>query len=98
VVSGTAWSLRQAVDALRRPWWPLAVLLAWRSRRSRPALLAALLLPSAIEGRDLPREITPLQFASLRLADDVVYGTGVWLGCIRQRSVRALLPVRTRSG
>jgi mycofactocin system glycosyltransferase len=98
VGSGTAWSLRQAVDALRRPWWPLAVLLAWRSRRSRPALLAALLLPSAIEGRDLPREITPLQFASLRLADDVAYGTGVWLGCIRQRSVRALLPVRTRSG
>jgi mycofactocin system glycosyltransferase len=97
VTSGTAWSLRHAVDALRRPWWPFALLLALKSRRARPALVAALLLPNAIEGRNLPREITPLQFAGLRLADDVAYGTGVWLGCLRQRSIRALLPALTRS-
>jgi hypothetical protein len=28
----------------------------------------------------------------LTLADDAAYGAGVWLGCVRTRSVRALLP------
>jgi hypothetical protein len=36
------------------------------------------------------------RFAALRLVDDVAYGAGVWIGCARERSVRALLPSLSR--
>ena len=28
----------------------------------------------------------------LKLADDLAYGTGVWLGCLAERDLDALLP------
>ncbi|MEI7885756.1 MAG: mycofactocin biosynthesis glycosyltransferase MftF [Actinomycetes bacterium] len=37
-----------------------------------------------------------LQFVGLGLLDDMSYGAGVWLGCLRERSLRALLPTITR--
>ena len=78
---GNLYAGRAVADALRRPWWPFAALLWWRWPRARPALLAAVVAPPG-----------PLRFAPLRLLDDVVYGTGVWAGCLRARSGRALLP------
>jgi mycofactocin system glycosyltransferase len=102
VASGTGWSARQVADALRRPWWPVALVLAIGSRRARPAVLAAVALPAVLDGRALPPGTAPVPFALLRLADDVAYGTGVWAGCLRRRSVRALLPAfaarRARAG
>jgi hypothetical protein len=35
--------------------------------------------------------------AALRLLDDCAYTVGVWLGCLRHRTVRPLLPRRTTS-
>ena len=83
---------RHVAEALRRPWWPFALLLAVTKRRSRPALLALLLLPAVLPRRARPRGAAPVPFAIAGLADDVAYGTGVWLGCIRARSWTALLP------
>jgi mycofactocin system glycosyltransferase len=83
---------RHVADAVRRPWWPFALVLAAVCRRSRPALLAAVVVPAVVEHRAHRREIGLVRFGLLRLADDVAYGAGVWIGCGRERSARALLP------
>lgn len=43
--AGHLWSGRRVADALRRSWWPLAVLLAVARRRSRLPIAAALTVP-----------------------------------------------------
>lgn len=78
--------------ALRRTWWPVAVLLAIKSRRSRPALAAAVVVPGALEWLQRRPRIDPVRYVGLRLGDDLAYAAGVWAGCVRQRSARALLP------
>jgi mycofactocin system glycosyltransferase len=80
-----------SADALRRAWPPAALLLAAR-RRSRPALAAALLVPPFLEWREHRPRLDAGRFAALRLADDLAYAAGVWVGCLRERSLRAVLP------
>jgi mycofactocin system glycosyltransferase len=86
---------RAVADALRRPWWPAAVAVAALHRRSRPALLAAAILPPLLDRRPAARRLGPATYVALRLADDVAYGTGVLAGCWRHRSARALRPAFT---
>jgi len=83
---------RYAAEAVRRTWWPLALVLAVGRPRTRPALLAAAIVPPALEWRERRPALDPVRFTALRLIDDAAYGTGVWLGCWRERSIRALLP------
>jgi mycofactocin system glycosyltransferase len=78
--------------ALRRAWPPAAVVLALASRRSRPALAAAALVPGALEWLQRRPRLDPVRYLGLHLADDLAYATGVWAGCARERSPRALLP------
>ncbi|MCA1845381.1 MAG: mycofactocin biosynthesis glycosyltransferase MftF, partial [Actinobacteria bacterium] len=78
--------------AVRRAWGPAAVLLAMASPRSRPALAAAGVVPGLLEWFDRRPRLDPARFVALRLADDLAYAAGVWAGCARERSVRALLP------
>lgn len=77
---------RLLADATRRAWWPLAVLAALLSRRARVVVLAAL-LPCVVEsvGRG-PR------WFLLRVLDDLSYGAGVWVGCLRERTLDPLRP------
>lgn len=89
---GHLWAGRSMADALRRPWWPLSLLLAWRCPRTRPALVAAAGLPAVLDWRKDRPALGPLRFVVLRLLDDLAYGAGVWAGCTRTRSIRALLP------
>jgi mycofactocin system glycosyltransferase len=98
---GHLWAGRATADALRRTWWPLAVVLALVHRRSRPALLAALLLPitDRIGGSNIahghvaaPDSLGVGRYVALRVLDDAAYGAGVWAGCLRARSWRALVP------
>jgi hypothetical protein len=90
---------RRIGDALRGPWWPLALGIAAVCRRARPAMVAAVVaaavVPVALDAAALRPRMDPVRFGLLHLADDVAYGTGVWLGCARERSARALLPVCT---
>ena len=79
-------------SATRRTWWPVAGVAACASKRARRIVVATIVLPSAIEWiRERP-PLDPLSWLALRAADDVAYGTGVWLGCIRQRTIGPLLP------
>jgi mycofactocin system glycosyltransferase len=79
-------------DALRRSWWPLAFLLAVCARRTRRALLAAVIVPPLLEWHERRPDLDPLRFTLLRVVDDFAYGAGVWVGCARERSFRSLLP------
>jgi mycofactocin system glycosyltransferase len=96
VVGGQLWSARQFADALRRPWWPFALLLAFTSRRARPALVAVAVAPALLDAWERRPGGGLARFVALRLADDAAYGAGVWIGCARERSVRALLPSFSR--
>jgi hypothetical protein len=78
--------------ALRRAWPPAAVALGLVSRRSRPALAAALVVPPLADWVARRPRLDPVRFSGLRLADDLAYAAGVWAGCARERSIRALLP------
>ncbi len=78
--------------AVRRPWWPLAAGVAAVSRRTRPALLAAAVLPPLVDWvRDRPG-VGPLRWTAMYLADDMAYGAGVWAGVIHHRRAAALRP------
>ena len=92
VCEGNVRAAQRVAEALRRPWWPLALALGLGCRRARPALAAALVIPPLAEWRAAGSALAPFRYLAFRLADDIAYGTGVWLGCARQRSVVALLP------
>lgn len=98
---------RQLAAAVLRAWWPAVALTTLvRSPLRRPArrALAAAVVVSAIgavvEARWSDPTLGPgagAAFAVLAVADDMAYGAGVWWGCARTRSARALLPTFPRS-
>ena|GEM_PF-41643 len=94
---------RQLARSVQRVWWPVAVPVAVLNRRARSAVLGAVVLtavgslrerrstaPTRLRGR------AALGFVGLGLLDDMSYGAGVWLGCLRERSLKALLPSMSR--
>jgi mycofactocin system glycosyltransferase len=84
---------RALAEAVSRPYAPLALpLLLAAGRRGRRIAAAAALLPAAAEYRRVRPELDPLRWTLLRAADDLAYGSGVWVGCLRERSLAALRP------
>jgi mycofactocin system glycosyltransferase len=81
---------RWLARAVTRTWWPLALVAALASRRARLAVGAAMLVPLIDWTPDVG--LGRVEYLLARLADDVAYGTGVWEGCLRERSVAALVP------
>ncbi len=94
LVGGGAVAAGRAMgEALWRPYAPVALGLSIAGgRRSRQLAAAALLVPAAAEYRRLRPELDPVRWTLLRAADDVAYGAGVWIGCLRERSFAALRP------
>jgi mycofactocin system glycosyltransferase len=89
---GNLWAGRQVAEAICRSWWPLAALLAFGYSEARPALLAAAVIPPLLDWQERRPDLDPIRFTLLRLIDDVAYGAGVWLGCVRTGSISAVLP------
>ncbi|MDQ6696992.1 MAG: mycofactocin biosynthesis glycosyltransferase MftF [Actinomycetota bacterium] len=85
---------RAVADAVRRAWWPIALVAARHSRRARRVAMAAL-LPLVLEWWQIRPAVDPVRWVSVRTADDVAYGAGVWVGCVRERSFAALRPELT---
>lgn len=84
---------RLLADAVRRAWWPGAgVVLLVGPRPLRRAMVAAFVVPPLVEWGATRPDLDPLSFVALRTADDLAYGVGVWLGCLRERSLGALVP------
>jgi mycofactocin system glycosyltransferase len=105
-----AWAARAAFDttireardlarAVAGPWAPfalatVAVTPAVRRRGVAArfgALVAGLALGDWLADRPA---LDPLSYAALRIADESSRGVGIWLGCLRARDFRALLPRR----
>jgi hypothetical protein len=61
-------------------------------RRERGAALTLLLAPAIASWLRSDRELDPVRYAGMALADDMAYGTGVIAGCVQHRTVRPLLP------
>ncbi|MGF1600330.1 MAG: mycofactocin biosynthesis glycosyltransferase MftF [Acidimicrobiales bacterium] len=78
-------------DAAVRVWWPITALAAAVGLRRPAALLVATAAWRRWRSGPGPtaRRLTDLGVGAV---DDVAYGTGVWLGALRLRSARALLP------
>ncbi|MEO7556467.1 MAG: mycofactocin biosynthesis glycosyltransferase MftF [Acidimicrobiales bacterium] len=83
---------RAVADAVRRPWWPLALVAALVSRRARRGVALAVVVPPLVEWARRRPPLDPLRWTALRLVDDIAYGIGVWVGCGRERSLAALCP------
>jgi mycofactocin glycosyltransferase len=88
---GTLTSALPAVHGLIRAWSPALVLgLFWR--RTRRAAVLALVIPALKDWRSDRTQLDPLRYAAVHMADDIAYGWGIWLGCLRARTFVPLLP------
>ncbi|MEO8265063.1 MAG: mycofactocin biosynthesis glycosyltransferase MftF [Ilumatobacteraceae bacterium] len=92
---GHLYAGRQVASAITRVWWPVALLVAMVGRRTRLPLMGAALIPPLLDWLGRRGPIDPVRYVALRLADDVAYGTGVWIGAIELRTVGALAPAFT---
>jgi mycofactocin system glycosyltransferase len=90
------WAVRQESALLLRHWWPLVVPAAIVSRPLRRAVVTALLVDSVVAIQASPGASVPDVVMGRRMSD-LAYGAGLWYGCWRQRSARALLPRRPRT-
>ena len=77
--------------SLTRAWSPTLVLgLAFRRTRAVSAL--ALLVPALSDWAADRQGLDPVRAVAVHVADDVAYGTGVWVGCARERTLVPLVP------
>jgi mycofactocin system glycosyltransferase len=88
---GTVRAAVPALGSLTRAWSP-ALVLALAFRRTRAAAALALLVPALADWATDRRAIDPVRAAAVHVADDVAYGTGVWVGCARERTLVPLVP------
>ncbi|SDU44300.1 mycofactocin biosynthesis glycosyltransferase MftF [Jiangella alkaliphila] len=96
IAEATAATLTSTGRAVTQLALPAAVALT-RGRRRRLVTLAALVAAPAL--RDWLRlrpSLDPLRWTLASTADDLAYGTGVWRGAVRARTLRPLLPRRSR--
>ncbi len=88
---GTARAAVPALSGLTRAWSP-ALLAGLAFRRTRRAAALALLVPALADWRHEGADLRPGPYVALHLADDAAYGAGVWLGCVRERTLAPLVP------
>ena len=95
---GTARSALPALASLTRAWAP-AFVLGLAFRRTRRGRSPCSRRPGrARVGRRPARGHGPVRAVALALADDVAYGTGVWLGCARATDAGAAHPAGRPGG
>ncbi|QKE83877.1 mycofactocin biosynthesis glycosyltransferase MftF [Arthrobacter sp. NEB 688] len=86
-------TLTQTTALVVRHHWPVTAALVPFSRRARRVALAAAVLDGVLDHRRVRPDLDVLRYTALRRAEDLAYGAGLWRGCLRARSPRALLPV-----
>lgn len=93
----------QLASAICRHYWPLAIVAAVLSRRCRQAVLLAAVVDGAVDwvsrngnADDDTKRIGLLPYLLLKRLDDIAYGTGLWIGVVRERNLGPLKPqIRT---
>jgi mycofactocin glycosyltransferase len=88
---GTTRSALPALASLTRAWSP-ALVLGLAFRRTRAASALALLIPGLHEWAADGQGLDPVRAVAVHVADDVAYGTGVWVGCARERTLVPVIP------
>jgi hypothetical protein len=83
----TQFGLPAVTLALARPGGKSAA----RRWGRRIAAASLLLGPALTDYAERKPELDPVRFTLARIADDVCYGAGVWVSCLRERT---LVPVR----
>ena len=78
--------------AMARPWLPVSIGLAVGSRRARRLAVAAVAVQLLRASPTRSRELDPLRWSLLHLADDLAYASGVWRGAWAHRRPGVLLP------
>jgi len=96
--SGTGWTVMGLGRAATMLAGPGLVALAASGRRGRRAAAALVLVPPVVDWVRLRPDLDLPRWVAASVADDVAYGTGVWIGCLRARSFGPLLPTVARDG
>ncbi len=94
----TGWfsTVRLLASAVIRAWWPPVLLLGQFSLRVGAVFAFSAFVP-AMYGLMRKKPVHTFGYLTLRILDPLAYGAGVWAGVLRERSIRCLLPVVTRS-
>ena len=94
----TGWfsTVRLFSSAVLRVWWPPILLVGQYSLRVGAVFVFSAFVP-AMYGIMRHKPKHTFGYIALRILDPMAYGAGVWVGAIRERNPRCLLPVVTRS-
>jgi hypothetical protein len=95
VVRGALMGTAASTAGLARAWGPALSVLVVTGRGRTPlsrAAAAVMLLPALDDWRRSRPSMALVPYTVAHVADDVVYGWGVWLGCRRTRTFRPLVP------
>src|SRR5205823_5497519 len=68
---------------LTQTWWPMLALGLTRRGKTRTACATVVLAPPIVEALRRKPRLDPLRWTVAVLADDVAYGLGMWMGCVR---------------
>lgn len=85
---------RLLARAIMRAWWPLFFLASFVSLRLGAMFTFSAFVPPIV-GLMRHKPGHPIRYLVMRILEGMAYGTGVWVGAIRARSLRCLLPVIT---
>lgn len=98
-VHGIAGAGLQMASAVCRDYWPASLVAVVLSKRCRRVVTVAAVADGVADwisrgrGGDAPAERIGLPaYLLLRRLDDLAYGTGLWIGMVRQRTLRPLKP------
>ena len=94
VTRGTGASGRTLARAVTRHHWPLALAASAVSPRARRGVLVVAAVDAVAAWWPHRQRVGPVRFAAARRLEDLAYGTGLWVGALRARDLRALLPAR----
>jgi mycofactocin system glycosyltransferase len=85
---------RLLARAVMRAWWPLFFIASFVSLRLGAMFTFSAFVPPIVGlVRHKPRH--PIRYLVMHILEGMAYGTGVWVGAVRARSLRCLLPVIT---
>ena len=85
---------RLLARAIMRAWWPLFFIASLVSLRLGAMFTFSAFIPPLVGlVRKKPRH--PIRYLVMHILEAMAYGSGVWVGAVRARSLRCLLPVVT---
>ncbi|WP_104522793.1 mycofactocin biosynthesis glycosyltransferase MftF [Blastococcus atacamensis] len=93
-VRGLAASGQGLARAVTRHHWPLAVAAALGSAHARRGVLTAAVADGIVAWWPHRHRVGPVRYVLARRLDDLAYGSGLWLGALRARDARTLVPAR----